>query len=147
MAQIYSNICLNIQNYYKLQHYCRYDQNGNEEKEPIFPWTIILKPTGLVKFREGDSPIVEFLNQFKDNISNGSPIYDFVTYENPDDDEGTVLAQTVVVDGCYPSRYGDEKMFFQHHSFEEDLKLRPEWYCDYMDNCGYGGTPSLCEGS
>ena len=45
---------------------------------------------------------------------------------------GTELGKLVVVDGCYPSRYGDEKLFFKHQRIEEDIELMPEWKNDYM---------------
>ena len=101
----------------------------------MFPFLITLKPTGLVSFKEEYSPIQEFLQQFRDNIQDGSPLYSFITHQGPHDLEGTEIATLNVDDGCYPSRYGDEKMFFQHHSYEEDLKLRPDWYQAYMDGC------------
>ena len=101
----------------------------------MFPFRIDLKPTGLVSFKEEHSPVQEFLQQFIDNIQDGTPLYSFITFQDPEDLEGTEIATLVVDDGCYPSKYGDEQMFFQHRSYEEDLKLRPDWYEAYMDGC------------
>jgi len=118
-----------------LSDLARYDQEGNEE-EPIFPFKVSLKPTGEVNFREEESPTnLEFLQQFVDNIPAGTAPYSFVAHANPDDIEGTELARLVVVDGCFPSKFGDEKLFFQHQRIEEDMELRPEWGAAYMTEC------------
>ena len=112
---------------------CRYDQEGNEEEESIFPFRITLRPTGDVTFTEELLPIDDFLQQFIDNISDGSPLYSFITYEDPSvsDEDGRELAQMIAVDGCFPSKYGDEHLFFKHQSALEDVALRPDWESDY----------------
>jgi len=117
-----------------LSDIARFDQDGNEE-EPIFPFKITLKPTGAVTFREEESPILDFMQQFVDNIPAGTEIYSFIAHANPDDIEGTELAKMVAVDGCFPSKWGDEKLFFQHQRIEEDIELRPEWEAQYMTEC------------
>jgi len=117
-----------------LSDIARYDQDGNEE-EPIFPFKVTLKPTGAVSFREEESPILDFMQQFIDNIPAGTELYSFMAHANPDDVEGTELAKMVVPDGCFPSKYGDEHLFFQHQRIEEDIELRPEWESAYMTEC------------
>ena len=147
--KVLSIICLNFQlislfvNNDILSLHCRYDQEGNEEEEPIFPFRITLRPTGDVKFTEEWLPIDPFLQQFIDNISDGSPLYSFITHENPDDEDGSELAQLIAVDGCFPSRYGDEHLFFQHQSALEDAALRPDWEydCRGCTDCGPRGPP------
>jgi len=116
-----------------LSDIARFDQEGNEE-EPGFPFKITLKPTGAVSFREEESPILDFMQQFVDNIPAGTELYSFRAHANPDDVEGTELAP-MVVDGCFPSKYGDEKLFFQHQRIEEDIELMPEWESAYMTEC------------
>ena len=71
----------------------------------------------MVSFKEEYSPIKEFLQQFKDNIQDGSPLYSFITHQDPEDLEGTEIAKLVVVDGCFPSRYGDENLFFNSNTY------------------------------
>ena len=118
--------------------HCRYDQEGNEEEESIFPFRITLRPTGDVKFTEEWLPVDPFLQQFIDNISDGSPLYSLITHEDPEDKDGSELAQLIAVDGCFPSKWGDEHLFFQHQSASEDAALRPDWEydCRGCDNCG-----------
>ena len=112
----------------------RYDQEGNEEA-PLFPFQITLRPTGVVRFREDESDILAFMQQFIDKIPAGTELYSFIAHANPDDIDGFELAKLVVVDGCYPSKYGDEKLFFQHQRIEEDIELKPEWEAAYKTEC------------
>ena len=95
----------------------------------------------MVTFRDEWSPIDDFLQQFIDNIPDGTPLYSFITHENPDDVAGTELTKLVIVDGCFPSRYGDEHLFFQHHHIKEDINLKPELEYAYMENCFYRQQP------
>ena len=113
----------------------RYDQDGNEEDPIIFPYSISLESTGAVSFREEYSPIFDFLQQFTDNIPDGTPLYSFKTHEDPEDWDGTEIGKLVVVDGCFPSRFGDEKLFFKHQWIAEDIELRPEWEPYYNNGC------------
>jgi len=115
-----------------LSDLARYDQDGNEEKQINFPYKISLKPTGEVRFREEPSNNLDLLQQFVDKIPAGTELYSFIAFENPNDMNGTELGKLVVIDGCYPSRYGDEKLFFKHQRIEEDIELMPEWKNDYM---------------
>ena len=119
--------------------HCRYDQEGNEEEESIFPFRITLRPTGDVKFTEKWLPIDPFLQQFIDNISDGSSLYSLIAHEDPEDEDGSELAQLIAVDGCFPSRYGDDHLFFQHQSGLEDAALRPDWE-SYYDCKGCGDS-------
>ena len=93
-----------------------------------------------MSFNEEYLPIDDFLQQFKDEIPDGSTLYSVVTHEDPHDGVGTELAQMTVVDGCFPSKYGDEHLFFQHQSGLEDAALRPDWEsfydCRGCSKCG-----------
>ena len=88
-----------------------------------------------MKFTEEWIPVDLFMQQFIDNISDGSSLYSLITHEDPYDEDGSELAQMIAVDGCFPSKYGDEHLFFQHKSGFDDAKLRPEWESYYKTGC------------
>ena len=75
------------------------------------------------------------MQQFIDLIPDGTELYSFIAHANPDDVKGTELAKLVIVDGCFPSKYGDEKLAFRHIDIEEDIALRPEWESAYRKHC------------
>merc|ERR1712020_723401 len=47
-----------------LSDVCRYDQEGNEVQDIVFPYKVTFMPTGAVNFREEPSTKVEFYKQF-----------------------------------------------------------------------------------
>ena len=109
----------------------RYDEDGNKE-EPIFPFKIILKPTGEVMFEDAPLPTQDFLQQFIDKIPDGTQLYSFIAHKDPEDIDGIELGKVANVGRCHIGQYGDEKLFFRHQRVEEDMILRPQWANDYM---------------
>ena len=112
----------------------RYDQDGNEEY-PYFPFKLTLEPTGMVKFTESASSMLDFMQQYIDKIPNGTDLYSVIAHANPDDHTGIELGKLAVVDKCILSKYGDEKLFFQHHRSEEDFEYMPEWESHCLNEC------------
>merc|ERR1711997_333898 len=115
-----------------------YDQDGNEETDPKFPFKLSFVPTGKVHFNEepaGEDVIKNFYQQFLDKIDEGTELYSVVAHASPDDEAGTELGKLVTADKCHLSQYGDEKLFFQHQRIEEDIQARPEWEKAYMEEC------------
>ena len=115
----------------------RYDQDGNEATTLVFPYKITLKPTGNVQFSETKPPNLEaFQRQFKDKITPGMAIYDFLAHVDPNDVNGRRLGQMVIPERCVDkSKFGDERLFYQHHKIEEDIALKPEWESKYREVC------------
>ena len=117
-----------------LSDICSYDQDGNYQPMPIFPFKIEVVP-GDVSFQENKPNSMEdFMSQFR-TITMGTKIYGLKAYESPDDFEGTFLGNVVTTDTCTSSFYGDTKLFFKHQYIEEDIKLKPEWSSAYYDQC------------
>lgn len=113
---------------------CKYDQEGNEVENLVFPYKVTFVPTGEVNFREDPSEVTEFYQQF-DDIAVGTSVYELRGYQNPDDVEGVVIGNIMTTDKCVTSLYGDTKMFFKHQYIAEDKALRPEWAAAYEAGC------------
>ena len=94
-----------------------------------------LKPTGSVNFREQESLMFDFMQQYIDSIPDGTDLYSVISHANPDDHNGRELGKLIVVDNCILSKYGDEKLFFQHHRSEEDFEYMPEWESHCLNEC------------
>ena len=78
---------IHIKDYGKLlfiYHYYRYDQDGNEEY-PIFPFKVALKPTGKINFSNVKLPDDCYIRQFTENIQDGTELYSFIAYADPQD--------------------------------------------------------------
>ena len=126
----------------------KYDQDGNQVEKPIFPFKLTFEPTGEVNFRDEYSELPEFTAQFKDIVA-GTNLYTLKAHVSPDDIEGSVvLGQVTTTEACVTSKFGDERLFFQHQSIEEDKsQAPPEWTAGYDAECGnwpIPGHPSIC---
>ena len=86
-----------------------------------------------MNFRTAESSLEEFSKQWN-GIQNGTAIYNLKTHSEPKDKQGTVLSK-IVVEGCTTSKFGDERLFFQHQRITEDIILRPEWKNAYNTDC------------
>ena len=84
-------------------------------------------------FRTNESSLQEFSKQWND-IPKGTAIYTLKAHADPYDTQGTILGK-IVVDGCTTSKFGDERLFFQHQRIEEDIALKPDWKVAYMKDC------------
>ena len=84
-------------------------------------------------FKTSESSLEEFSKQWNE-IPKGTPIYSLKAHSEPADKQGTFLGN-IVVDGCTTSKFGDERLFFQHQRIEEDIALKPDWKAAYMTDC------------
>ena len=108
-----------------LSNICTFDQDGNEYKDPIFPFRVFLEPNkdlfNLFPEEPMDS-LRSFLDNFK-NIPVDSKVYTIKAQRDPTD-EGFILGDMVITDNCVASYFGDKTLFFRHQWFVEDIKLR-----------------------
>ena len=121
-----------------LSDVCKYDQDGNEAANLVFPFMVTFEPTGEVTFTDDYLELPEFMAQW-DTIQPGTNLYTLKAHSSPEDTEGTVLGQVTTTDKCVSSNFGDTRMFFQHQRIEEDKELRPEWAAEYDAKC-----PNYC---
>merc|ERR1712108_112172 len=130
-----------------ISHFTTHDQEGNYFDSPIFPFKITFD-TAEVNFPENApvtartdaitserSQMKAFMNQFT-QIPVGKALYRLRAHSSPADLDGKVLGSLVTTDKCVTSKFGDNKLFFQHRPVEDDQKLRPEWEEAYQKNCG-----------
>jgi len=116
-----------------LSDIARYDQDGNEEQNVVFPFKLTFMPTEDVQFSEAESSLEDFSKQWS-TIPEGANLYTVMAHSNPND-AGTKLGQLIAVDGCTTSKFGDTKLFFRHQRIEEDIQLKPNWKSAYMTQC------------
>merc|ERR1711944_32339 len=113
---------------------CKYDQDGNEVDNVVFPFKVSFVPTRDIKFREEYSELPEFMKQFTD-LPVGTVLYQLRGHQSPDDEEGVLLGDVVTTDNCVTSLYGDTKLFFKHQYINEDKDLMSEWADGYDFEC------------
>ena len=112
-----------------LSEMASYDQDGNAEAAPVFPWMLHLVPSGEYSFA---STVEEGYTDFRDDlmtITEGSTLYDVYAWDQPEELGGTemLIAKIVTASQMTTSYWCDEHMYFRHERMDDDLALRPEW--------------------
>ena len=115
---------------------CKYNQEGEEVGEAVFPFMVTFEPTEEVQFNESPSEVDDFMAQF-DDIPIGATLYTLKGHEYPGDTNGRILGQVVTTDKCVSSYFGDAHMSFKHQRVEDDIELmnNSTWTEAYEDKC------------
>mmetsp|Transcript_23977 Transcript_23977/g.58038 ORF Transcript_23977/g.58038 Transcript_23977/m.58038 type:complete len:450 (+) Transcript_23977:2-1351(+) len=106
-----------------LSDLCQYNQDGKKSSKLVFPYKLLFVP----QIHLPSSPTTqEGMNARLESIKKGTTIYKMMSLSSP---KATwqYLGDIVTDSECTMSNYGDNKLFFRHQRFEDDLKLRPEW--------------------
>ena len=107
-----------------------YDEEGNKEETPIWPFRCELHPNDPCNFGDEWPGGQGYLDQLTSGcIPIGHDIFDVQCMDKPEalggvlESIGTIRTTSEVV----TSLYGDKGLFFRHVRFEEDLEAHPEW--------------------
>jgi len=100
-------------------------------KQPRFPFRVIFHPElHLHKGFPDKYPGVSLFQQLSEGVKPG-PVYKVYAIDAPEDDvnldKAVHIANIVLTTDLTTSTFGDQKLFFRHVRFDDDLKLRPEW--------------------
>jgi len=117
----------------------RYDQDGNEVANPVFPYMLNFVPTYDAKNLMPDDVEQEnpdLINHLE-KISYGFHLFDVYAKSSPTADE-EYLGKMKTSTQCYGSKYGDEHLYFRHQRMEEDFAVKPQWLTemDLKSECG-----------
>jgi len=114
-------------NYIGMNTLATYDQQGNQEPNPLSPFRIIFHPfTNIHEMfpSEPQQGAYYFIPQLE-SIPAG-PLFYLYAQETPT----SGFEQIGVIETLAPlsaSQYGDLNLFFEHVRMEDDLALHPEW--------------------
>jgi len=123
-------------------------QDGQEEESPIAPYAMILLAPDRLRNRKVDAS-AQLIDQFRTFVA-GDLLFEIYAVPEPVSAARLKANQTGAwradcLERCpspkavwrvgdlrlsapfVASEFSDRKLFFQHHLFEEDLQLRPEW--------------------
>jgi hypothetical protein len=135
-----------------LSDFAKYTEDGVEEKEVKFPFELIFVPNKALASTYKEKNI--YLEEFE-KIPTKTKLYDIYAVPSPLQ-SATYIGKMTTKSTFTTSKYGDGKLFIKHVTFEEDLKLRPEWLeaqCSDAKTCKVCpvdidcGLPSVEEGS
>jgi len=101
-------------------------EKGEDRRNELnFPFKLVFRPTDQVNTLFPDDFVQKYPDQLK-TIPAGTSLYDVYAVGNPDAQEakiGTLRTTSAFV----TSHWGDESLFFQHTSMDDDLQVHPEW--------------------
>ena len=105
-----------------------YDQFGNREWEPIWPFNMRFIPTDPCK--SSDEWYGTYLKeQTKGCIPSGTTLFEVMALNEPKDLGGVEkhIGDIITTSNVVTSLYGDTVLFFKHQRFEDDIAARPHW--------------------
>eukprot|EP00760_Papus_ankaliazontas_P001468 PhM_4_TR10484/c1_g1_i2/m.18827 len=120
-----------------LSDFARYDTLGNKTETPKFPFRVHIHPSTKLRTALADackslpSPNEDsdyYIAQLEKHVSKGDAVYEIYVQATPESNEITgPIGHLEVEEAPSRTKFGDERMFFQHTRMEEDLKVKPEW--------------------
>ena len=105
-----------------------YDQYGNRERNPNWPFNMRLVPTDPCK--SPDEWHGTYLDeQTKGCIPTGTLLWEVMALDEPEALGGVEkhIGDIITTSKMVTSTYGDTLLFFRHFRFEEDIRERPHW--------------------
>jgi len=103
-----------------------YDQNGNKEDKPDFPFRLRFEPAAGLGMPDDtyDQTIFEY---FK-TITPNQVLYKVMALDEPTDSTEMHIANIVLESQMVTSEWGDHHMYFRHTRMDDDIRLgRPHW--------------------
>ena len=104
-----------------------WDQYGVEEAHPHWPYQIDVEPYDVYGWTD------EYQNDFQDQMKEipmNTVMYKVIAYDTPPEIGGEeILAGWLVTrSDQISSKWGDQKLFFQHRRMDDDIKRRPHYF-------------------
>lgn len=103
--------------------WAEYDQFGNEEEEPWFPYKVVFKPRheNLTITTDGASRFWEQYDQYElEGDEDQRVLFDVYAIDEPFDDEEKI-GELTLESHLTQSLWGDERLFFEHTRFASDF--------------------------
>jgi len=117
-----------------LSEVASYDQSGNEESSPQFPWSLVFKPNP--QLNSLPDTFSAKLDDILATIPQGTDIFEIHAVDCPSCKAYRI--GTIKTDSQFTrSSYGDQHLFFEHQRKEDDLAIRQDWLdeCPTVDSC------------
>lgn len=120
---------------YSMMEMAEYDQYGNQEYEPHWPYMIELEPYDVYGWTDAhQNDFQDQLQVIKPNVS----MFKVMAYDEPPELGGkeSLIGYIVSRSDTVTSLWSDKNLFFQAHRYEDDLKYRPHYtnWLQHWDN-------------
>jgi len=102
-----------------------FDENGNAESKPNFPYQLVLRPKKDISERYTDYYSGSYLDQIAE-IQSNVDLFDVLAVKSPGDTP-TLIGRLTTIGRAISSEFGDRYLFFKHSRMDDDFKVHPEW--------------------
>ena len=131
---------------WSLMEMAMFDQHGKSEEYPNWPFMIEVEPYDVYGWTD------KYQNDFQDQLQvlpSDTAMWKVLAYDCPPELDyelkcpEKLIGWLVSRSKTTPSRWGDQKLFFQKQRYEDDLAVRPyyhEWL-QFWDGGRYSETP------
>jgi len=111
-----------------LSDIARFDQFGNQQSPVSFPYRLVFHPNKRLHESLPDNYLGPFEKQVI-HVTNkaNETIYTVWAQDTPASTTLVQIGELVSTTPATGSNFGDKSLFFQHTSFESDLRLKPQW--------------------
>ena len=100
-----------------LDHLSAMRPNGEAVRDPVTPYRIVLKPTAAARALMPDARAADDFRLRLAALPVGTAIYDVFALDARESvEDSQQLGQLILTSPVVASRYGDETLFFQHHT-------------------------------
>ena len=107
-----------------------YDQYGNPEKEPNWPFMMRLLPNDPCKVPDAYNQRTPYWEQMTNGcLKKGYSLFDVMALDQPEELGGVEkqIGEIILTSDPVTSTWADTRLFFRHQRFDEDLSERPQW--------------------
>lgn len=119
-----------------------FDQFGQKEYQPNWPFQIDIEPYDVYGWTDA------YQNDFQDQLSlipENTVMFKVFGYDSPPEHgaQERLMGWLVSRSETTSSLWGDQKLYFQHHRYEDDIKHRPHYFewLQFWDNGKFTETP------
>jgi hypothetical protein len=102
-----------------------FDQFGNKENDPVFPYKLVFRPTDTVKNMFSDYFTDSYMKQLP-SIPENTALYDVLASSGPNS-RMVKIGSFVLRMKFRPSYWGDTGFWIRHNYWDEDIKFHPDW--------------------
>lgn len=130
----------NFPNQNGLSNMARFKLNGEETRDPNFPYSLCFIPNPLLTQRIGDPTTLSSLSSVHSQFRLVEPeehLFDIVAIFHPkvlvepdlllNPTYASRVGEVIALSKFTRSQFGDSRLFFQHQPFDDDLLIKPEW--------------------
>jgi len=126
-----------------LKDWAEYKENGKPEANPVYPYQLIFRPADELRTGFPDKYKEDFTIQLG-TLKKGMKVYTVFAKKTPKS-VPEKIGKLILNSEMTTSNWGDERLFFQHNKFDEDILDHPKWSKNEFKWSTFGVEEKKCK--